>query len=461
MNHKITAFAVILAVVGLFSSCLKGDDNTFTYYDDTEITSFSLGAVKCTRHTLTKDGKDSVYTYSYSASAYPFEIDQVNDVIFNIDSLLVGTRVDKVLASIYTKNNGYVQIKNLEDDSWTFYSTVDSIDFSQDRIFRVYSQDSQHKRDYTVKVNVHKEFADSFTWKAVETISREYLPQGVNAVVLNGQTYVFGADTTVYAAGGRMFSLIQGDLKESADGKAWNVVTGAPATLKTLVGCNAGELYAINDAAKLVKSVDNGMTWNEEPLEDGTYTNVDKKLPMTDVSFFTAKVSTNSDVTRLVMVGNVDATVTPNDTTAAVWTRLIDVKDASQSQPWTYTQFAWHNHYYVLPNMKSLSVVNYGDGLMAMGGKSDTKNQQNTPFGVVYYSPDCGTTWHTHNNIGLPKDYSADDVISAKLLSDDSNNIYLVAAKKVTDNGVDKTEVKIWRGKQNKQGWNNAQTQFK
>lgn len=461
MNHKITAFAVILAVVGLFSSCLKNDSNEITYYQDTEITSFALGTVKCVGHTKTSDGRDSVYNYSYSASNYSFEIDQIHDSIYNIDSLLVGSNVKKVLATIYTKNNGFTTIKNLTDDNWTPYSTVDSIDFSQVRTFRVFSQDMSYSRDYKVCVNVHKEYADSFVWNLVETQSREYLPQGVSAVLLNGKVCSYAADTTAYVAGGKAYALIMGELKESSDGKMWTPVAGAPATLRALVGGNGGNLYAVNDASQLVKSADGGMTWTEEKLEDATYIQVEKKLPVADVSLFALKEKVNSSVMRLVMVGNTDAMVNPADTTAVVWTRIIDKKNDELSQPWTYNPFAWNNHYFVLPNMKYLSVVSYGEGLMAMGGASDTKKVQGKPFGALYYSPDCGITWSTNNNLGLPKDYSADGVISVKLLADEDNNIYLVAAKKVTVDGQDKTEVKVWRGRQNKQAWANNQTQFK
>ena len=108
----------MLAVVCLCTSCLSNDDETVTY-EDTAVTTFTLGTVRCYRTVKTAAGNDSTYSYTYSASTVPMYIDQINKRIYNEDSLVVGTDVSRVLTTIYTKNNGVAMFKNIADDNWT------------------------------------------------------------------------------------------------------------------------------------------------------------------------------------------------------------------------------------------------------------------------------------------------------------------------------------------------------
>lgn len=57
-----------------------------------------------------------------------------------------------------------VYIKNLKDDNVEIVSNTDSLDFSEVRELKVMSNSGKFLRTYKVKVNVHKEQADSFFW---------------------------------------------------------------------------------------------------------------------------------------------------------------------------------------------------------------------------------------------------------------------------------------------------------
>ena len=65
MIRKIWPLMVVLSAVAMLSSCLGNDDddvdNSYTYYNDAGIVSFSLGTMKQYRDTVAKDGSDSTY----------------------------------------------------------------------------------------------------------------------------------------------------------------------------------------------------------------------------------------------------------------------------------------------------------------------------------------------------------------------------------------------------------------
>ena len=149
--------------------------------------------------TTTAAGKDSIYKTSVAASSYKFNIDQINHVIFNPDSLPLGIDASKVVCTIGTKNNGIVVIKNLNNDSLKYYTSSDSIDFSQPREARVYATDGMSYQKYTIKVNVHQEDGDAFGWKQMADNNQLAALSGMKAMVLGKRIFVFGNDggTTV------------------------------------------------------------------------------------------------------------------------------------------------------------------------------------------------------------------------------------------------------------------------
>lgn len=475
MTSKISLSGIMLAVICLCASCLSNDTETVTY-EDTAVTAFTLGTVRCYRTVKTSAGNDSTYSYTYSASTLPYYIDQVNRRIYNEDSLVVGTDVSRVLTTITTKNNGVAILKNIDDDQWTAYSSSDSIDFSKARTLRVLSSDGLHHTDYTVDIRCHKEYADSFSWKRMPYNAKIATFTKMKAVQANAVVYLMGTDmannvsllrstdgsewtecTTPPTVGMASASMASVDgtlmiyagekIHSSTDGNTWTSVI--PNTiLKTLVGGGNGEIYAIGSTGTIMVSKDNGATWVQDDMESDIYVDNSKYLPASDVSIITADTKTNSGITRATMVGNKNYTGADDTfSTAVVWNKVVD---KTVPQVWTYTNVAWNNHNYTLPRMEGITAISYADGILAIGGTP--VNNSAAAYSTLYYSPDWGATWHTQTSMNVPAGFATSKV--AAMVADGKGCFLLIGVN------PDATEADgkciVWRGKQNKLLWDTS-----
>lgn len=165
MKRIFQVFCGLLTAVMVLSSCLNSSDSSTTYYDDMAIESFTLGTLNRYLHTTSKAGNDSVYRLTYTGSVYKMNIDQLNHRIFNTDSLPIGTDVSHVVCTVKTRNNGYVYVKSLTSDTLRYFNSGrDSIDFTQPRLFRVFSSDGSGSRDYLVSLNLRSQEAGRLLW---------------------------------------------------------------------------------------------------------------------------------------------------------------------------------------------------------------------------------------------------------------------------------------------------------
>ena len=138
MKRTIVPF-LLMALTLIFASCLKSEDEETVSYNDTAISSFSLGTLNRYVKTKAKDGvTDSTYKATVSGSKYSFKIDHLNRKIYNPDSLPYGTDVKKVVVTVSAKNSGTMFFKSMTSDSLTIYNSSDSLDFSKPRELRVY-----------------------------------------------------------------------------------------------------------------------------------------------------------------------------------------------------------------------------------------------------------------------------------------------------------------------------------
>ena len=148
MNKHISALFALMMGALMMTSCLKSDDKSeIIYNQDTAITDFSLTTVNRYIHTTSKSGKDSVYKRVVSSPVL-FNIDHYNQTISNSDSLFTDCDLKHVLVSVTTKNGGTAVIKSLTSDSLKTILSTDSLDFTQPREVRVYSQDGKSYRAY-------------------------------------------------------------------------------------------------------------------------------------------------------------------------------------------------------------------------------------------------------------------------------------------------------------------------
>ncbi len=232
----LAVIASFLCVSLTITSCLD-DDTNYTYSSDANIQAFGLDTIH---------GKH-----------YTFTIDQVNRLIFNRDSLPVGsdTIIDKILIDTMLVA-GWVSTGVTD----TLFNINDSVDLrpamnnDTGMKFKVHAADGYSMREYTLKVNVHLQDPDLLAWTQMkDDLFTGMVNKGKqNAIVLNGNLWVYTSNTTAYST-----STLPTDY-------AWSpaTVNGLPedARLSTLVA-HQGALY-LTSADKQVYTSKNGTDWS-------------------------------------------------------------------------------------------------------------------------------------------------------------------------------------------------------
>lgn len=207
LSRYLSHIIILLIGASFLTACFDDEEIDYSKYNDLVLTNISFGTLPRTMHTTTKTGKDSTYASTVSATtAYPFTIDQINNVAYNLDSLPVGTRADKIIFSTFTVNGGTFTIKTLTDNKDTLYAVTDTIDFSKGaRDFRLFGTDGTSRRTYRVEVRIHQQKPDSVTWteRSIDDFNERYA--------------VAQKPSTTFEAAGRFFTLIPGNSILMAD----------------------------------------------------------------------------------------------------------------------------------------------------------------------------------------------------------------------------------------------------
>ena len=474
MKNKFAAFAMLFMAVFTLASCLN-DDTDYVYTDDSAITSFSVTGAKRYIHTKTKKGdKDSVYTTTSSYTSYKFVIDQNSNTIYNPDSLPCGIDAKKLVCNVYGLNSMTVYIKNLKDDKVEIVSNTDSLDFSEVRELKVMSNSGKFLRTYKVKVNVHKEQADSFFWAsmakntdiekftAVKTCAVKTTEGGVRLFLFGNdgtqtRVYVMSDGQTWRAATPNYNGLLATDAYEgvvtkddkvylshggniicTTDGNNWQQ-TGSATGVKKLVAASPLRLYGYNAEGQLVVSADNGVTWTVATIDsDASF------LPTNNLSYTCTALRTNSNSYRVTIYG------TTATGAMAIWGKVDEGNKYSENQPWAYYEVSTENKH-ALPKLNNMSVATY-DGKTYALGTPDGMNDSNAS---LYSSKDGGLTWAKDTTLTVPTEITsnkenASNTPNMALTVDSSNFIWIVNA----------TEGNTWRGRINRLGWKKEQTDF-
>lgn len=473
MKRKLLPLIVLFSAIFLFDSCLNDNDNGVVYYNDTALTAFTLGTLNQYLHTKTAAGKDSVYKKTLTGSKYPFYIDQMKNEIYNPDSLPYGTDAKHIICTITSKNSGVIALKSITSDSLKYHSNSDSIDFTQPRKVRVYNLSNTASRTYTVRVNVHKQEAETFNWvNKLSTNTQLGSLSEMRAVVNHGNIYVYGiglSELEIYSTSDRdgtqwrkitpnvelgtstyqnivskdnkLYTLNKGKVLVSNNAAFWQEVSNAP-RLRRLIGASNAKLYAITRANKIAVSADNGKTWNDEPMDtNGNF------LPTESINFISVPMTTNNLTNKVMFIGNRSATTYATDAYAMMWGKVEENAQNSDNQPWSYYNISLDNHY-VAPRLQGLQVVSYGNSLLAFGGKGIGKYSA-TAFSQFYESLDGGITWKKSENITKPESFSSNEK-SFAMVKDSKNFLWIICG----------TSGQVWRGRQNKLGWATTQTSF-
>lgn len=394
----------ILMLAALLScvSCLKDDNSYKTPH--AAITSFTIGYYNVSFHDMNIRGNDTLVYIREAGAMYPMTIDQVNNRIFNADSMAYGSDLSKVTTSVY--GVGTIGYRYLDDPTMEYlWRSYDSIDFTRGIQFLVRSTDNSFTRAYDVQVNIRKVFPDSLVWSAPDTTAFPIL-SGLTSAVRNDTLFCFGTDTTgtpsvsfrsisagnwnganamtgITASGwshrvallnGTFYTVSGGSVYGSQDALNWSSVKSGIKSLIVSADDN-GTLWAVSQDGNLLKSQD--MT------EWTTVQAVPDHFPDSAAVMFTYALSTNTSLTRSVLAGLADDTLN-----AQVWTIL------SGDTVWTPVDMP-ANTSLRLPATPDLTILRYDDALFSLGRGLDGFRQSN----------DNGITWYMCNS--YVEDYSS------------------------------------------------------
>ena len=240
MRIKFLSVIVSFLVVSLaVSSCLNNDNDNYELSSDATIHAFGIDTIH---------GKH-----------YQFTIDQLNRLIYNRDSLPVGsdTIIDRILIdtmSVY----GWVT-SGMPND--TLFQMTDSVNLlpamnnDEGMTFKVHANDGVTTSIYTLKVNVHLQDPDSLVWTDMqeqgEIFNHTANPNEQKAVILNGELLVYASSTTAYRT-----STTPGNY-------GWSTMSlsGLPADvrLSTIIEYKE-QLYAVTESRRVYRSAD-GTLW--------------------------------------------------------------------------------------------------------------------------------------------------------------------------------------------------------
>ena len=452
----------------MFASCLNDNDRDITYYDDTAITAFTLGKLSLRVDSTTKDGKkDSVYYRKLDAKNYVFYIDQINKRVYNLDSLPYGVNQKKIVGTFSTRNAGVVTLKSLTSDSTAYYKNgQDSVDFTSERTFVVYSNSQKYSQKYTVDVRVHKQKPNDFKWNNLATVSAFASLQGLRVANAGSMVLVFGSTgsaTVVYGSpiadgkswaklapsfspdanawknavsfNGTAYVLSGGRLWKSDDATSWTDLGVAASGMSRLLGASNAGLHLLGaDGQLYLAKAGTTQIASQALAASSAY------LPQQDFNMVVWNHSASDKTEQVVLLGNRTEAGHAGDSAPVVWGKVFEYGQASSTQKWAYYNSLEAEPR--LPRMSNLQVVAHGPVLLAVGGAGMGASSSVQALKDVYVSADGGLSWRTNRIYTMPTDIAKNTTHFA-MGADKDNHIWLVCA------GTGK----VWRVRKNSVGW--------
>jgi hypothetical protein len=462
------SLALLFSAGFVFASCLNDNDRDITYYDDTAITAFTLGKLSLRVDSTTKDGKkDSVYYRKLDAKNYVFYIDQINKRVYNLDSLPYGVNQKKIVGTFSTRNAGVVTLKSLTSDSTAYYKNgQDSVDFTSERTFVVYSNSQKYSQKYTIDVRVHKQKPNDFKWNNLATVSTFASLQGLRVANAGSMVLVFGSTgsaTVVYGSSiadgkswaklapsfspdanawknavsfnGTAYVLSGGRLWKSDDATSWTDLGVAASAMSRLLGASNAGLHLLGTDGQLyLAKAGTTQIASQALAANSAY------LPQQDFNMVVWNHSASDKTEQVVLLGNRTEAGHAGDSAPVVWGKVFEYGQASSTQKWAYYNSLEAEPR--LPRMSNLQVVAHGPVLLAVGGAGMGASSSVQALKDVYVSADGGLSWRTNRIYTMPTDIAKNTTHFA-MGTDKDNHIWLVCA------GTGK----VWRVRKNSVGW--------
>ena len=386
----------------LVTSCMK-DDDEIQSSPECVITKFTVGDIDTEVSIKLASGKDTIVTRTIGGSSVAFNIDQINNKIYSVDSLPSWVDISGVIPTV--NSTGYVYIKEGDEtDFHQFASGTDSVDFTKPVKFLIIATDGVSTKEYTAQIFKKDSEADSLAWKAVEGADLQ-LEGAHRTLTLADRIYVFGESegqaivtsssflsegaswrkpaqltceqgsvdwTSVVAYNGYLYALnTEGHICRSTNderGETWSVVSDR--VFARLLGTDELYLYACDESG----------IWGSADLQNWAEcgsSDLDM-LPETNIATVSYVSKTNPAMRNAVMCGLTSA----NSDNAVVWYKVSSANE-SINQKWNYVQVAADN-VYACPKLDNLSIICHNAEMYAIGGNN----------AGIYVSADNGISWH-------------------------------------------------------------------
>lgn len=433
----------LAVMAALATSCMK-DDDEIQSSPECVITKFTVGDIDTEVSIKLASGKDTIVTRTIGGSSVAFNIDQINNKIYSVDSLPSWVDISGVIPTI--NSTGYVYIKEGDEtDFHQFVSGTDSVDFTKQVKFLVIATDGVSTKEYTAQIFKKDSEADSLAWKTVDGADLQ-LEGAHRTLTLADRIYVFsesegqavvtsssflseGASwrkpaqltceqgsvdwNSVVAYDGYLYALnTEGHICRSTNderGETWSVVSDRVFT--RLLGTDELYLYACDESG----------IWGSADLQNWAEcgsSDLDM-LPETNIATVSYVSKTNPAMRNAVMCGLTSA----NSDNAVVWYKVSSANE-SINQKWNYVQVAADN-VYACPKLDNLSIICHNAEMYAIGGNN----------AGIYVSADNGLSWHLQTKKKLlPADVAGQSTPASMV----AGNGYLWL---IQSGG------KVWRGK--------------
>ncbi len=434
---------------------------------------FTISMIACTELTssTTEVSSDATVASLYftendsmpGLAAATFIVEEGLDTgrIYNVDSILYGTRVDSVIP-VFTFNATPAAAIIYTQDDTIMLSVSDTIDFSHNPTrLQVVASDNQTEKWYNIYVNVHAVDPDLFVWKALATNIYPTVGAEQNAFQLNGTFYIFvnnGITTSLYSsesgqvwtkttlsglpsacqvrniieANNTLYYADKTQLYTSTNAQEWTAQTISTADIQLV-----NMLFVFNDSIWAIAQNITTQAYHLATTQDGIQWNIHNPLPANfPISDYAAlSFESISRRPRAMVVGGFSVT---GESLNTRWNL-----EYNGEKGYTWTNFSIEQ-----PNFDALTgvdVVWYNERFYMFGGVD-----ANNTIGeyAILESTDEGMHWtvpdSTHNR--LPDTYRLRT--KASVFVGDDNAIYIVGGQSRTQVFAD-----IYRGKLNSIDW--------
>lgn len=254
-----------------------------------------LTGCESTSSTTISESTTITYLRMYSpfdddVKSYVFTVDTVKNIIYNVDSLDYGTRVDSLAPFITPVFNTCV----VDGDINLYDNDTVYVDFTKEHTLTVTSKDDEKKKTYKIWVNVHQVNPDTIQWSYLGGLPNDDIIEDKCVATEEGDVFwllnknhrlmvmelLEGGQWSAFTTEGISKSVDELDIEHTVAhndeicvmggmtlytsnyGSKWtSVETSSDVELEHLLFSLRGDLYALGKGNKILRL--NGTKWNE------------------------------------------------------------------------------------------------------------------------------------------------------------------------------------------------------